>query len=154
MTRKIKATKEEFGMYVGGDNKQIVEIADDLVKVREGKIDGETCYRFEEPIVVCGNATKVHSGKKKIVLLEDLGPTERILKLSGKSGKRAEICKILITKGEISRDDVKKGENPLNKWGDVRFLLDDGIIEEIQREGDIIYILSEDVKKGLKSIKR
>ena len=74
-------------------------------------------------------------GKKRKLLIGDLEGKEKLAKIAEKTNARGGVCKVLIEKGEMVREEYKK----FNRWGDIRWLKE--FIDEDMRDGVVYYVL-------------
>jgi hypothetical protein len=95
-----------------------------------------------EPFMSSAGKTKY--ARKRRAVIADLTTSDRLIKLSKKQGARASVCRELVEKGRISREEYKK----YNAWGDIRFIRE--FVEEEVVEGNTFYVLKKNIAEEIK----
>ena len=129
-TEELKVGRIIVSGHSKPSEKDIKEIVDSLCDVEP----------YER---VCNKDAK--RSKKRYVNMPEENLPQKLIYLANKNGYRGSVCKILISKCEISRTEFKK----FNKWGDNRFLA--VFTDETYRNGDVYYVLKESISKNLKA---
>lgn len=113
----------------------------EVVKERKGYVEGNDESNNEmlnelfdgKPFISKLGAKLI--GKKRKVMIGELDGIEKLKKIAEKNNARGGVCKVLVEKGEISRENYKK----FNRWGDIRWLKE--FTDEEMREGIVYYVV-------------
>lgn len=121
-----------------------------IMVLKSGTQVGCTAQEADEIMhdIMAGTPFVRKVGKIRRGFQQDVPVLEQFVKLMNKGTIRGQVCKILGSKGVISREEYKK----FNRWGDNRWLMP--FIEEVVKEGEVYYALRKEIVHGVKSIKR